>query len=189
MARALEAFRDTAHAVVLRIGVPARDAPDVVQKLLIALLPDWGERVDWPPARAANYVAAAARIVARRYLWTDARRRECLAWGDTLKDLQEQAARHEPESPTAEDPLLAREADVELLHDMELLGEAQLPGLSTATAPAFWRAFHAYYVLGVPVAIIAAHEGTPVPTVYNRLRLARRDLRAAILRRRRAAPR
>ena len=83
--------------------------------------------------------------------------------------------------------LLAHEAELELLGDTLLLGEAQLPGLCTATAPAFWRVFYAYSVLGFPVAIIAAHEGAPIPTVYNRLRLARRDLRAAILRRRAAA--
>ncbi len=185
-ARALEACRPLAQAVVLRIGVPARDAPDVVQKLLIALLPTWVERASWPPGRQADYVAAAARIVARRYLWTAARRPETLAGGDTLRDLQEKAACHQPANPSAEELLLAHEAELELLGDTLLLGEAELPGLCTVTAPAFWRVFYAYSVLGLPVAIIAEQEGAPIPTVYNRLRLARRDLRDAILRRRAA---
>jgi len=185
-ARALEACRALAQAVVLRVGVPPRDAPDVVQKLLIALLPTWTERASWPPARQADYVAAAARIVARRYLWTAARRPETLAGGDTLRDLQEQAASRQPASPSPEELLLAHEAELEVLGDTLLLGEAQLPGLCTATAPAFWRVFYAYSVLGLSVAIIAEHEGAPVPTIYNRLRLARRDLRAAIVRRRAA---
>jgi DNA-directed RNA polymerase specialized sigma24 family protein len=40
----------------------------------------------------------------------------------------------------------------------------------------------AHEVEGVPVAVIADLEGVPVTTIYTRLRLARRDLRAAILR-------
>ena len=90
-ARALEACRPLAQAVVLRIGVPARDAPDVVQKLLIALLPTWVERSSWPPARQADYVAAAARILARRYLWTAARRPQTPAEVNILPD----TARHQ----------------------------------------------------------------------------------------------
>ena len=146
--------------------------------LLIGLLPRWGERAAWPPARRAVYVAAAARVAARRYLWRAARRSEVLTSDSVLRGLQERAARDADEASTAEELLLS----VDVWTDCP--GETLLDFLEASTDPAFWRVFHAYAVLGVPIAVIAGWEQAPIGTIYNRLRLARRDLRAAIGRRR-----
>ncbi len=181
-ARALASLRPLAQSVVMRVGVPARDAPDVVQNLLISLAWSWRERAGWPLDRCADYVAAAARIVARRYLWKAARRPEDLESIDAVQALQDRAADERSEASTAEDLLVSMAVRAEQAQ------ETQLEFLQASTAPAFWRVFHGYVVQGVAISAIAQAEGAPAPTIYNRLRLARRDLRAAI-RRLRAATR
>jgi DNA-directed RNA polymerase specialized sigma24 family protein len=80
--------------------------------------------------------------------------------------------------PSPEDAVLAAEAH------RELASELNLDELAAATAPAFWRAFYAHFVLNVPVVEIAHSERVPPPTIYTRLRLAREDLRAAVRRHR-----
>lgn len=85
-----------------------------------------------------------------------------------------------PSEPSPEEAVLAAEARA------ELASELSLDALGAATAPALWRAFYAYAVLGVPVEVIADSERVPVPTIYNRIRLARRDLRESLRRRRTA---
>ena len=60
--------------------------------------------------------------------------------------------------------------------------EAALVALSEATPPARWRAFYAYAVEELPVERIAASEHAPRATIYTRIRLAREDLRAALVR-------
>jgi len=178
VALALEAYRPLALSVVLRSGVPTRNAPDVVQNLFLSLLPTWAERTSWPAKRCADYVAACARIVARRYRGRAARRPESLH--ACLQVFQEQAADEEP--LTAEDLLVAHEREAERAR------ETELGFLRDSTAPAFWRVFHDHIVSGVPISAIAQSEGAPVPTMYNRLRLARRDMRAAITRLRATLP-
>ncbi len=173
-ARALAALRPLALSVVMRVGVPARDAPDVVQNLFVSLLWSWSERAGWPPDRQADYVAAAARIVARRYRWKAARRPEDLESIGAIQALQEHAADERSEAFSVEDLLVLQAVCAEQAK------ETRLDFLQASTAPAFWRVFHGYVVLGVAISAIAQAEGAPVPTIYNRLRLARRDLRAAI---------
>jgi hypothetical protein len=53
--------------------------------------------------------------------------------------------------------------------------------LCRATTPERWRVFRAYVVDGMAVTAIARAEQTTPASIYNRLSLARRDLRAAIL--------
>jgi len=180
VALALESHRPLAMAIVQRAGVPPRDAPDVVQNLLVSLLPSWAEKVDWPPRQCAEYIAGAARIVARRYRGRAARRPEslhaCLP------------AFHEP-PPENEPPRTAEELLVTLDKQAEHARETQRTFLKYSTAPAYWRVFHDHVILGLPIAGIAECEHAPIGTMYNRLRLARRDLRAAITRLRAAAAR
>jgi hypothetical protein len=83
-----------------------------------------------------------------------------------------------PKAPSAEDIALAEEARA------ELASEVNLDALGAATAPAAWRAFYAWAMLSVQVDVIADSERVPVPTIYNRIRLAREDLQAFVRRRR-----
>lgn len=174
MAIALKAYGPLALAIVRRHGVPARDAPDVVQDLLITLLPRWAEREKWAPEKRTSYVAGAARVAARRYLGRSARKAEVLVSGAALQAIQERAAREGAESDTAEDPLLAQELGEEHAPD------AWIDFLQASMRPAFWRVFAAYVLLGVPTAVIARREKAPLGTIYNRLRLARRNIVAAL---------
>lgn len=56
-----------------------------------------------------------------------------------------------------------------------------------ATLPERWRAWLAFEIDGVDAAEIARQEGTPIGTVYNRVRLAREDLAAMLTREEAAA--
>ncbi len=57
-----------------------------------------------------------------------------------------------------------------------------LRSLQRTTSPDRWRAWIAHEVDGVSVAEIARQEGRPRATIYNLLRLARRDFIAAMAR-------
>ena len=72
------------------------------------------------------------------------------------------------------DPRGALEARAELRHLLQ-----RFPG---ATSPERWRAWLAFEVDGVPVVEIARQEGAPEGTIYNRVRLARQDLAAMLVR-------
>ena len=171
-------------AVLRRRRVPAKDASDLAHDLLISLLP-WAacrtsDELRAPFDLCKPYVLVAAARCARHHLRREARRGERLGWepdqlGHSLED------RAQALSP--EDLLLEHEAAA------ALATEVDLDWLRQAVTPELWRAFHAYYIHGTPVPEIAAAEQIPIPTVYNRLRLARVALRAAILRRRAAARR
>ncbi len=180
VALALESHRPLAMAIVQRAGVPPRDAPDVVQNLLVSLLPTWAEHAEWPARQCAEYIAGAARIVARRYRGRAARRPESLH--ACLPAFHEQP-------PSSEPPRTAEELLVALDEQAEYARETERTFLKYSTAPAFWRVFHDHVILGLPIAGIAECEHAPIGTLYNRLRLARRDLRAAITRLRAARAR
>ena len=176
LAKELEGVRPLVESVLRRAGVPGRDVADVVQDLLIALLPKWGERADWPPGKRASYVAGAARRVARRFIARAARRGEVLVSARAMRDLLERAARDAEERSTPEDLLLSQDLWSERGPD------ARLAFLEASMAPAFWRVYHAHVLLGIPATVIARTEQAPLGTIYNRLRLARRYLHAAIAR-------
>lgn len=161
-AKAAMSFYPLVLRWVLRFGVPARDAPDVAQEALLGALPRWAAFVLWPGVQEAVARRQWLAGFAVRYA-SDYRRRsrEVPTAADEIQDTRGTAA-------PADEAFDARVA----------LGELQ-----EATTPPRWAVFLAYEVEGRPVAAIATIEGVPVGTVYNRLRLARRDFRAAMRRR------
>mgnify|MGYP000849802601 CR=1 FL=1 len=175
-ARALEQYRPSVERAVRRWGVPSRDAPDVAQKLLIDLLPKWGGKQGRVPDKPREYVLAAARRAAKQYLRHERGRPELLVPPGAASQLPARALSEESEVKTAEEVLVSA-AERE-----ELAGEIAANQLDAVTTPERWRVFHAYVVIGQPAKEIANIEQAPIGTIYNRIRLARRDLRAAILR-------
>lgn len=160
--------------VLLRCGIPESDAPDVAQAVILYAAPRWAE-LPIPPddlagKRRRAYLVRIALGFAASYHVAEQKREE-RALRAALAEVPEAV-------PSPEELVLHREADA------EQAAEVAVDELRTATKPEFWAAFYAHVVEGLPVATIARLEGIPSATVYNRLRLARRDLRAAITRKR-----
>lgn len=65
-------------------------------------------------------------------------------------------------------------------HEGPVAARELLRGLEAATTAERWRMWVAHEVDAVAVPEIARQEGRAVATVYNQLRLARRDLAAAL---------
>ena len=159
--------------VLVRCAVSEADAPDVAQAVILYAAPRWA-RLSIPPDELAGrrrraYLVKVALSFASNYHATEQKREYALrvAFAD-VPDVV----------PSPEDLVLDREADAERAADVVL------DELRAATKPELWTAFYAHVVEGLPVATIAKLEGVPSRTVYNRLRIARRDLRAAIVRKR-----
>jgi DNA-directed RNA polymerase specialized sigma24 family protein len=181
-ARALVALLPLVKEALRRARVQDEEVADVMQEVLIRLLPWWAQRsalegVPLSP-RSRQYVWVVARNTARQlFRW---RRVGQLGRGGALGENGGCASQDEETCPSVEEQLLEEEAAVELAREVD----PEL--LRGATTPERWRAFRAHAVDGVPVAEIARPEQTVPATIYTRLALARRDLRAAILRRRAA---
>ena len=155
VAAAILAQAETVDRVLYTLRIPYGASQDLKQEVLIAA---WKAgrcgMVEWgTPA----VLRAFLRVVAARaaYQWRAAQQRDC--------ELHERAA------VTAIDA------------ERRYLGREMLAFLRGSTTPERWRVLRSYAV-GVPVIEIARRERLPVPTVYNWIRLARRDLRAAIAR-------
>ena len=179
--RALFTLVPFVMALVRRCGVPERDVPDVTQEVLIGVLPWWACRpaaeLAAPGVHLRGYVRVVAVHRAIGYRRRVARRGEHLGWepercgcGDPSPGATPGAA------PCPEDLVIELEAG------RERTAELDLDRLSASTGAASWRAFYGHVVLGVPVKAIAEAEGVSAATIYTRLRVARRDLRASILR-------
>ena len=179
--RALLTLVPFVMSLVRRCGIPERDVPDLTQEVVIALLP-------WCSCRSAGELAAPAvhlrgyvRVVtlhrAIRHRRRVAHRGEQLGWEPGHSGPGGQGAETAPgEAPSPEAWML------DLEDSREHTAELDLDRLSAATDAASWRAFYGHEVLGVPVRAIAEAEGVSAATIYTRLRVARRDLRASILR-------
>lgn len=176
-------MRPVVERVLRRWKVPKRDVPDVTQKVMLRVLDWWTARGPTPTAadlhEAEAYLAVVARHAAhehyrqRRRQWSAADSEDpkfVMLHGSELPGM--------PKAPSAEDIALAEEARA------ELSSEVNLDALGAATTPAAWRAFYAWAMLSVQVDVIADSERVPVPTIYNRIRLAREDLQAFVRRRR-----
>ena len=156
------------------LHVPERDCQDVAQEVLIAALRRWAVLVTPPGVSEA--------VGRRRWLFgvTANKASEYRRHGERsrgrLTDPLETAVRIPTGEPSAEDLLLRRaEAD-------EAAAEVDLDMLRAATTPERWTAFYAAEVEGLPLKTIAAAHGVPLGTIATRIRLAKEDLRAAILR-------
>ena len=172
--------------LVRRCGVPERDVPDVTQDVFTGLL-RWcacrpAAELAAPEAHLRGYVRVVTVHRAIGYRRRAARRGEKLGWEPGRSEHGDQAPDTAlGEAPCPEDLMLELEAS------WERTAETDLDRLSTATDAASWRAFYGHVVLGVPVKAIAEAEGVSPGAIYNRLRVARRDLRASILRYRSAS--
>lgn len=144
-------------------GVAERDAPDVAQLVILRALRAFRGEDAPPPAAWPSWLQKATQYVAREYRRARATGALDVRDPEELEDL--------PEDPPEERG-----------HD-DLAG-LTLDDLRGMTKPKYWRVFLAYAVQGASVKDIAAAERIPEGTVYNRLRLARRDLGAAVERHR-----
>lgn len=179
-ARALELFRPVVERTVHRWGVPMRDAPDVAQKLLIRLLRKWAGEQGCLPDKPREYVVVAARRAALEFLRCQRELAEVPTPPGAMSKLLARALGDDSGARTPEDVLVSEDTLAEVAREVDL------DMLKAATTPERWRTFHAYAVELLPAKVIAVMEQAPIGTIYNRIRLARRDLRCSILRRRAA---
>jgi DNA-directed RNA polymerase specialized sigma24 family protein len=182
---ALMSLKPHVEHVLRRSGIRADDVPDLTQGVLVELLEWWAKRgpsaspAAWREARAFTGLVTQRTACDHHRQRRRRARREWTGWaGEPSSSLEERAGADMASVLSPEDAVLAAEAH------RELADELSFDELAAATAPAFWRAFYAHFVLNVPVAQIADSERIPAATVYTRLRLAREDLRAAIRRHR-----
>ncbi len=173
-------------SLVRRCGIPERDVPDITQEVVIALLPWCACRPAAELAAPGNHLRGYVRVVTvHRAIW---HRRRAAHRGEQLGGEPGFSARGDQGPETAPGEALCPEGRVlELEASRERTAETDLDRLSAATDAASWRAFYGHVVLGVPVKAIAEAEQVSPAAIYNRLRIARRDLRASILRYRAAA--
>lgn len=158
----LASLRPWATAFVGSLGVNDTDREDVVQEAFTRAA------IEWATFTAPDELPAHT-----------ARRR----W---LADLLVQAARRlrgKADRLRARAPYgLERAANVigAESHEGPIAAREQLRRLRVATTPERWRMWVSHEVDNTSVAEIARQEGRPVATVYNHLRLARRDLATAL---------
>lgn len=145
-----------------RCGVPPRDAPDVVQSVLVQAWRSW-ERCERPEVRSAWLFRIVSRAAAQ--YWRHSARREVIGETASLPEMTD-------EGP-APDRSLEQEDAI-----------ATLEEIGRRTTPERWRVFCAHEIDGVTAAVLSKREGVPLGTIFNWLRLARLDLRAAFVRRR-----
>lgn len=146
---------DVVDRTLLSLRAPLSSHDDVRQVVTIAA---WDAArhglLEW---RARGAVRAFLRVATTRALYN---------WYARNPRHDELREEHEPATMNAEQRYLGKEA---------------LAFLRQATTPERWKAIAAY-AKGIPVAEIARREDVPAATVYNWIRLAREDMRAALAR-------
>ena len=157
VAAAIIRERDNVTRTLQAAGVPDADVEDIAQEVtILAVTTAQAERVAWK-----------RRDTLRRWLFV-------VAYRHALGHLQRAQVRiryegtheNEPIAPSAEDRYLVRET---------------LAIAARSTTPERWRCLRAW-ANGHDVGEIARRERLTVPGVYNRIRLARRDIRADMAR-------
>ena len=163
IAAAIMRERGTITRTLKAAGIPEADAEDVCQDvILVALAAAQEGRLSWE-----------RRPTLQRWLYVVACR-HALAY-------QQRAARRELLYAHVEDARTVPSVE-ELYINRETLRIA-----ARSTTPERWRALR-LWANGGDVADIARREGIAVPTVYNRIRLAREDFKAAARRDARCVP-
>ena len=150
----------------LRCGVRAADAPDVAQLAAVAAWRSW-ESCELPAEQRQPWLFAIVVRVAWRFQRRTARQ------PIELRDPGDMEHEADPASLPGE-----------ALEERERV--ATLEELRAGTTPDRWRVFLAFEIEGLAAGVLAKRENVPLGTVYNRLRLARRDVQA-VVRRHRAA--
>ena len=157
----LEGETERFERLARRLGVRSTDAPDVAQEAVKLALEAWGT---WPTDRDTPHATLLRRWLTGFLFRATSRYRYALAH-DPLRSKDLQTPEHSAVSvPSSEGITSARWT---------------LRALQGETSPENWRAWVARHVDGLPVSQIAHNEGTPKATIYNRIRLAQRDFRAA----------
>jgi len=157
-------YRGFVRRTLVRLHVCSRDLDDVMQKVWRGVdrrLPEFdpSKAVQAPDAMRAWLFGICRRQAASHH-----RHRRRLA--EELRDVRE-VERLPAAAPSAEEQLLACEA------------EAHLESVLSEIDPLRREVFVAHEIHGVPMSDVARAQGVPVNTAWNRLRLARADIRAA----------
>ena len=155
------------------LRVPRDDRQDVAQEILITALRYWPNLVIVPGVSEA--------IGRRRWLFGVAVNRA----GAYRRHRAQRLARitDDMAEPSIERRLAAAQPNAEeLLLLRDETAEVDLDALRAATTPERWTTFYAAEVEGLPLKTIAAAHGVTLGTIATRIRLAKEDLRAAILR-------
>lgn len=173
-ARSLMAQMPRIEHTLRRWKAPESELEDLAQTVVVEVWPWWLKRHtaenDTGRADPVAYVLAAAKNCVRRRLRRMRLRGELDAVPEVAQLIEDLAV------PSVEEEIIEAELRAEraLLVDLDVL--------SSLLGPAKFRAVYGFYVLHVPVSEIAKSEQAAAPTVYDRLRLARADVRAAIKR-------
>jgi RNA polymerase sigma-70 factor (ECF subfamily) len=150
-----------------QLGVCARDLADVAQEVRRGIdrgLPTYDPSLAKNPESAMRgWLFGICERQAASHRRSESRRKEILLANEDL-DLARSTA------PSAEEKLLEAER------------KALLAGLLATLEPLRRAVIVAYELLGISMQEIAAGMSIPVNTAWNRLRLAREDLRAAYYR-------
>lgn len=160
----LVSLRPWAATISKRLGLRGTEIDDAVQIAFTAALCSWSSFVPSPDSGEKEQ----RRLWLGRLVWSAASkvrsqrdRAHLVANTEILRNLSLAS------SPSPEEQLLARSV---------------LASLQQATTPKRWRAWVACKVEQVPAREVARREGRPVATIYNLVRLAQEDFRAALLR-------
>jgi DNA-directed RNA polymerase specialized sigma24 family protein len=174
-------MRPVVERVLRRWKVPKADVQEVTQDVMVTVLDWWAARGDDPTAadmlEAEAYLAVVARHAAHRHFRQQApslERRSPTTPGSSCSTAARGPACRRPPPPRTSRSRKKRARSSPRRSNLDALG--------AATLPAAWRAFYAWSLLNVSVDVIAESERVPVPTIYNRLRIAREDLRAFVRR-------
>lgn len=148
--------------VARRFGVSSHHRDDIAVEVFLRFRKHVETITELPVIRA--WLWTATMRIAQEHFGAPATRHETPTAAELI--------RLEGQAPPAEDSYLRREYFESLLVHIEAL------------EPKRRAVFKAYAIDGLPVSQIARDLGIPPATVYNRLRLARRKLRASLRRER-----
>ena len=158
----LSSLRPWAAGICRRLGLRGQDTEDAIQSAFMLALSSWGSFL---PSEGAPELAQRRSWVAC-FVWRSA---AALRARNRRGERSVQLARGVlPESTPS--------------HECQVAARAILRKLPHSTTPERWRVWAACKVHGVPVEDVAIIEGRPLGTIYNLLRLARKDFAAALRR-------
>ncbi len=157
----LHSLRPWAASLVRRFALGEADLDELLQEVFLLASARWATFLPPPdvPLEVArrSWVAAILWRLTGKLLARLARERR-----DTRLDVERAAVSVAVDS-----------------HESAVLTRDQLHALRRATTPERWRVTVAHWLVGDSVEEIARREGRPTGTIYNLLRLARRDFAAA----------
>ena len=158
----LSSLRPWAAGICRRLGLRGHDTDDAIQSAFMQVLSSWSSFL---PSEGLPEIAQRRSWVAC-IVWRCA---AALRQRHLRQERTEQLARHLL-------PVSSRS------HECQIAARAILRKLPHTTTPERWRVWAACKIHGVAVEDVAIIEGRPLGTIYNLLRLARKDFIAALRR-------